>query len=745
MKRLLCLGLVIALVMLLPLVAGAQQSEQGFLHQIGYDGNITIKAYTGTDADVIIPAQIAGRSVTSIGAGAFGDNGHLVSVVIPEGVVSIGNAAFQNCINLENVSLPFSLTTIGESAFNSCVQLKQIVIPDRVTAIADSTFLRCLQLKDIIFPAKLRSIGKKAFAVTAIIDLNLPLGLDSIDDQAFYGNRNLTNVTLPNSIRKIGEFAFFVCENLTSVIMPAGLTSISSGVLDKCPKLEMVAIPMSVKHIMDDALYGGFLKPELAKIYGAKGSEAENYARRAGLPFESVAVATSVQIMLNEQDLPGKKLAIDLSSGDKSLQLQAVAIPDTLWPGVEWISSSPNIAVVDSHGLVTGLTKGEVTITAAAVDGSGVEATIQLNVANLAKSISISGESAMPAKGKITLKAIVLPATTDNKNVDWSVSDNTIVSINASGVLTASDVTQKREVIVTAAAKDGSGVTGIYELTINPLVSSVVLSFNDQVLDDKAALAINLASEQASIKLVVNVLPSDAIQRVVWTSSSPKVATVSEDGIVNGHKKGETIISAASTDGTKKTASCTITVANLVKGISITGEEAVTAGKSIALKATVSPETADNKKVLWSSSDESVAIVNKSGIVTARKANEKKAVTITVVAQDNSGVSAAYIVTVHPEAAEVGLSMDGQVLEAKTTLDIDLSSASTSIQLISNVSPVDASQKVIWKSSDPRVASVDENGLVTGLKRGKTTITATTADGTRKRSSCIVIVSKPAN
>jgi len=743
MKRVFCTWAAIILSLLL-ITALAAELEQGFLYQIGNDGYMTVTAYIGAEADVIIPSQIAGRAVTKVGDEAFGDNSQLLSVMIPEGVVSIGKAAFQNCLNLANVSLPSSLSTIGESAFNSCAQLKQIVIPDRVTAIADSTFLRCLQLKDVTFPTELKSIGRRAFAVTGIVNLDLPFSLDSIGDQAFYGNRNLISVTLPNSIREIGEFAFFVCENLTSVILPAGLTSIASGVFDKCPKLEMVAIPMSVKHIMDDALYGGLLKPDSLRIFGVKGSEAENYARRAGLPFESVAAATSVQITLNEQDAAGKKLAIDLSSGDKSLQLQAVALPDTLWSGVEWISSSPNIAVVDLYGLVTGLTKGEATITATSVDGSGVQAALQLNVANLAKSISISGESAIPAKGKVTLKAVVLPTTTDNKNVEWSVSDSTIASINASGVVTASDVTQKRLVTVTAAVKDGSGVIGIYELTINPLVSSVGLSLADQVLEDKAAISIDLSSGQTSIQLVANLMPADAIQRVVWKSSSPKVASVSEDGLITGLKKGIVTISATSTDGTKKVAFCTINVANLTKQISISGETAVTAGKSITLKAVVLPETTDNRKVLWTSSDETAAKVNKSGVVTAKKVNERKEVTFTAVVEDGSGVSAAYLVTVYPEATEVGLSMDGQALEAKAALAIDLSSAVTSIQLSAYVLPVDAAQKVVWKSSDPRVASVDENGLVTGLKKGKTTITVTTSDGTKKRANCIVTVSSSA-
>ena len=743
MKRLLCLGLVIALVILLPMVAGAQQSNQEFMHKIGKDGNITITAYTGIEADVVIPAQIAGLPVTVIGEGAFGDNGHLVSISIPEGVFSIEKSAFQNCSSLESVNLPSSLSSIGESAFNSCTHLKQVIIPARISALADSTFFRCLELTDITLPAGLKSIGRMAIAVTGIAKIDLPISLESIGKQAFYGNRNLVSITLPNNIRRIDEFAFFVCENLKSVILPAGLASIDSGVFDKCPKLEMVAIPLSVRHIMSDALYTGLAKPEFAKIYGAKGSEAENFARLAGFPFEPIVTATSVQMIHNNLDAAGKKVAIDLSSASKSLQLNAVAIPETLWPGVTWNSSSPNIAVVDSYGLVTGLSKGEAIITAAAIDGSGAKVSLQLNVANLAKSITISGGSAVPSKGKITLKADVLPLSTDNKNVEWSVSDTNVASINANGVVTANEVTEKKQVTISAIAKDGSGIIGSHQLSVNPLVTNIALFYGGKALDNTTELDINLSLDQPTIQLAVEVLPNDAIQTVSWQSSSPKVAAVDNNGLVTALKKGKVLVSAVSIDGTKTTASCMINVANLAREIVITGENAVTSGQKITLKAVVLPETADNRKAVWTSSDESVAKVSKSGVVTARKVTEKKVITITATAQDNSKVTAIYQVTVHPEATAVRLFMDGQMLEAKAPLDIDLSSAEISIQLSANILPVDAAQNVIWKSSNPRVASVDENGLVTGLKKGQTTITATTVIGARRKASCLVTVLVP--
>ena len=87
-------------------------------------GGVEITQFTHpTLADVVIPAQIDGKPVVSIGMEAFADCTHLRSVTIPEGVTLIKDYAFYGCEGLTSITIPASITSIGRSAFEACAQL----------------------------------------------------------------------------------------------------------------------------------------------------------------------------------------------------------------------------------------------------------------------------------------------------------------------------------------------------------------------------------------------------------------------------------------------------------------------------------------------------------------------------------------------------------------------------------------------------------------------------------------------
>ena len=746
MNRLLRTGLIVLLILVLPVLGVAQTADQNYNHAIGADGNAMVTGMAGSATELVIPSQLGGRPVTSIGENAFKDFRDVVSVEIPEGVVSIGKGAFRDSINLKSVTLPSTLRTIGESVFSGCSSLERIVIPEGVTEIPDNAFFRCVNMEEVVFPKSLKSIGKLSFAVNALKTLDLPLGLESIGEQAFYGSRNLVELKLPDTLRRIDEWAFFVSESLTKVIMPAGLQAMPSNLFDKAVQLETIAIPASVRQIKDDALFGGTLKPAKLKVQGFPGSEAQNFAGRVGLPFEALQATNEVRVVNDAgENAAGGRYAIDLSSDVRSLQFNASTFPESLWPGVEWKSSSAKIATVTPYGVVLGQGKGEATITATAVDGSGATANFKVNVANLARSLNITGENAIPSKGRVRLTAEVLPETTDNKKVDWSISDESLATIRNNGEVRAVEVTSRKDLTVTATTQDGSGVFGTYDMAIFPLASEIFVSRGEQLLENKGVLAIDLASAENTIQLGAKVLPEDAIQRVEWKSSSPKVAEINDQGQITGLKKGKATITATTTDGTREKVTLTVNVANLSKSVEVTGDNEVVSGGKITLKAAVLPETTDNKKVDWTTSDENIARVAKNGVVTARKVEGVQEVTITATAQDGSGASAIQTITVRPEVTTVTLLRDGQPLEPKAAIELDISAGETSLQLAAQVDPSDAIQKVNWKSSNDRVATVDENGLVTVLRRGRVSITATAADGSRKRAVCELTIVNNAN
>lgn len=163
------------------------------------------------------------------------------------------------------------------------------------------------------------------------------------------------------------------------------------------------------------------------------------------------------------------------------------------------------------------------------------------------------------------------------------------------------------------------------------LVSSIHLS----AISKKIAAGKNLT-------LKATVLPNNASnKKLIWKSSNPKVATVTQSGIVTLKKKtgGKKVtITATAKDGSKKYASWKITsMKGIVKRVKITGSKPIKAGKKLKLKAKVTATKKANTKLLWTSGNAKYATVNAKGIVTTKKSAKRKTVKITAMATDGSG------------------------------------------------------------------------------------------------------------
>lgn len=148
----------------------------------------------------------------------------------------------------------------------------------------------------------------------------------------------------------------------------------------------------------------------------------------------------------------------------------------------------------------------------------------------------------------------------------------------------------------------------------------------------------NKIALKKKVKLTADVLPVNAANKsLVWTTSNKKVATVNQSGVVTIKKKGSAVITATAENGVK--ASFKVTgVKGVVKKVTVvTKTKTVKAGKSLALKAKVSATKGANKKLLWSSSNESYATVSPKGKVKTLAAGKGKKVKITAMATDGSG------------------------------------------------------------------------------------------------------------
>ncbi|HHX16891.1 MAG TPA: leucine-rich repeat protein, partial [Mollicutes bacterium] len=175
--------------------------------------------------NVVIPSEIGGVRITSIGDSAFYDEG-FTSVVIPNSITSIGDCAFMYN-QLTSVTIPSSVTSIGDSAFSDN-KLTSVTIPSSVTSIGDSAF-SYNKLTSVTIPSSVTSIGDSAFSYNKLTSVTIQNGVTSIGSSAFSRNQ-LTSVTIPNSVTNIGDYAFYKYKsslsssnpNLTTIINKTG-------------------------------------------------------------------------------------------------------------------------------------------------------------------------------------------------------------------------------------------------------------------------------------------------------------------------------------------------------------------------------------------------------------------------------------------------------------------------------------------------------------------------------------------
>ncbi len=221
-----------------------------------------------------------------------------------------------------------------------------------------------------------------------------------------------------------------------------------------------------------------------------------------------------------------------------------------------------------------------------------------------------------------------------------------------------------------------------------------------------------------NLQLTATVLPADATNKnLSWASSDKSVATVDNNGKVAALKVGTATITATTEDG-GYTAACELTVFVVgVESIEISDATLeLEKGATKQLTATVLPENAYNKTVLWTSANESVATVDNEGNITTLQVGTT---TITATTEDG-GYTAACELTVFVVGVE-------SIEISDATLELE---KGTTKQLTATVLPANATNKTItWESLDESVATVDADGIITALQVGTTTITATTEDG----------------
>ena len=320
-------------------------------------------------------------------------------------------------------------------------------------------------------------------------------------------------------------------------------------------------------------------------------------------------------------------------------------------------------------------------------------------------------------------------------SISWALADPddaAYVTVTAAGVVKARLVAAQHDVTFVGTLKNGYTGSVKHTIAIHPLSTQVEILKGEELVNGQT-LYMDMDTGK-TLTLTGKLYPTDAMEGLSWKSSNAKVLTVENGVVTYVAGKGTVTITATAADGSKKAASVKIQVGSLTKSVAIAEPESkvLRAGKSLTLKAITEPVKPTVPGVVFrlvDSADSAYATVTAAGKVTAKAVNEPHVVKIQAVSKDAAKVGSNVItLTILPKADQSLILKVGNDYVTKTTLarnvNETVSLAAYTLDL-SGEAPAEEAAEVTWKSSNGKVASVDENGTVTCLKSGSATITAT--------------------
>ena len=714
-------------------------------------------------------------SGTNLSYGAFGGCSNLKTVNFEAGSTIVCAALFMGCDGIEEIELPDTITEIGDSAFKSCKNLNKVIIPESVTKIDGDAFAECSGLVDIKMHEGINTIGSRAFyKCDRLLDIVIPDSVEKIEFEAFRGCDKLENIKLsenltivgygvfgdcksiskieiPKSLKKfdgtwgrgtnLSYGAFGGCSNLKTVNFEAGSTIVCAALFMGCDGIEEIELPDTITEIGDSAFKNC---KNLDRITMNNGIEIlESSAFEDCFSLTTINIPNTVKAISNStfQDCTSltevhlsnilKEIPASTFSGCK--KLTTINFPSTLttignsaFSGCEFLPEAilpSGVEKIESNAFKNckALKKAAVPDTVSSIGSSafyGCEALADITLGSKLKKIE-----SQTFYGCTALPSIMIPynVTTigDSAFVNCTKLTQITVPRNTTSIASNAFSYPKKMTMYGPSdcyAKTYASGKGIKYVTQDIHATSVSLDITEKT-----------AERYDDFQLTATIAPLNFTDAVVWTSSNEEVATVSDTGYVEICGVGTAVITV--TAGNVK-AACKITVPQLIDWIEFDEDEIeLKAGQTYQLKPYISPSDATNKKLKYTSSDTKVAEVSASGLVTAKSEGEAK---IRAAATDGSDEYAVCYVTVTGKAKVTGITLDRTSAEVKRGEKLTLNVT---------VSPSYASnKKVVWKSANTKIATVDANGSVTAKAPGRTKITVTSVENSSYQASCTVTV-----
>ena len=741
-----------------------------FTYSLDDDGNATITGYTGNVSALVIPEEIDGHKVIALGDNAFKGKKLLEYVEIANTVTYIGSQCFESDKELANVKLSSNIKRMESGAFGNCTSLTEITIPKSLeeagreygfgmydygpfcgctnlktvklekglTQIAGNLFMRCYGLEDIDIPDTVTTIGENAFKLcTSIRSVTIPDTVTYIGSQCFESDKELVNVKLSSNIKRMESGAFGNCTSLTEITIPKsleeagreygfgmydygpfcgctnlktvklekGLTQIAGNLFMRCYGLENIDIPDTVTTIGENA-FKLCTSLENVKMYNSI-DEINGRAFAGCTSLKSVSLPDSITGMgteifsgctsLSSVKLPNKRVNIMSSTFEGCTSLTEITLPDTVTTiqdhafknctALKTINWSKSITDIQSYAF------------------ENCDALTKLDIPNTVTNI---GTGAFYECGGFT--DIAVPNSVKNLGSRAFENCDALAKVSISDSVTSMGEKAFYDCDALTDVELGTGITQIPTSCFEhcDALPSVVLPYRVSKVGDNAfkncVALIEITIPRATTSISSSVFSYPAKMTVYGISGTYAETFANQQGMkfVDKAVKATNVV----LDKTELT---------------------LNRGMKYSLTMTVTPATFTDE-VSWKSTNVNVAAIAEDGTVTAKEAGQA---TIKVTVGD---VSATCKVNVVQPVTSIYLN--------KTSLEM---TALDTYQLQASVYPSEANNKeVSWESSDEKVATVDENGLVQAKEKGTAVITAKAKDGSEVSRSCKVTVKNTA-
>ncbi len=393
--------------------------------------------------------------------------------------------------------------------------------------------------------------------------------------------------------------------------------------------------------------------------------------------------------------------SLDIYAGETN-KLVANIFPYTAYnKDTVWVSSNNTIATVDSNGVVTARKPGTATITVTTKDGGFKDSTVVNVIERQSKNsiyINLDNKDFYIGETRNLITAIS-PNDELLKDVVYSSSDSSVATIDTKGKIKAKK----------------SGKTTITARVASENISTSIDIFVKEKKLEKIYLSVDNLSLKKGDKTKIQAFfyPSDASSQITYTSSDSNVVSVNSKGEVTALKEGSAIITVKGENNIST--SCKVTVdKDIVKANDIiisSLSDNVNVGSTINLSSIVKPDNATDKSVTYSSSDNSVAVVDSNGVVKGIKSGN-----VVISATNSSGITDSITIIVNDSNIAV------KDISLPTNLKIN---AGKSMMINATISPNNASNTdITWSSSNENVLKVSDKGVITGIKSGSAVVTA---------------------